>query len=84
MVSGSLLIHGPPVISGAGRPTRVENASGPRETARTTTAAAIVAVASHADADFMVTTIALPERFGVTPLSILLSGPVHRGLDTSG
>jgi hypothetical protein len=78
MVRGSLLIHGPPVISGAGSPTRAVKASGPGDAARNTTvdasAAAATHVPNHVHDVFMATSLPPSWRSGVTPLSILRSG----------
>jgi hypothetical protein len=63
MLRGSLLIHGPPVISGAGWPTRAVKASGPGDTARKTTAVATPAaanIASHVDDLFIATSLPPP------------------------
>src|SRR5258705_8991641 len=82
MVSGSLLIHGPPVISGAGCPTRVVTAWPPRGAAAAASIALSPTAVIHVHSVFMMVRLASHVSAGVTRLSILPPAPPDRRLDS--
>ncbi len=85
MVRGSLLIHGPPVISGAGCPTRVVTACPPNGTARTARSAATPTAVVHVHSVFMVLSLAPPRLWVSRPCQFYarvlpIEGWIARGL----